>query len=59
VGRIEEKKVDKSVCNERHQGISEDIQEVKATLGEVNRSVRRIEIQLARFSSLPEEKTLG
>jgi hypothetical protein len=53
VARLEDTKVERNVCDERHRGISEDIHEVKTTLTEVNHSVRRIEIQLARMSSRP------
>ncbi len=51
--RLEDTKVERNVCDERHRSISEDIQEVKSTLTEVNQSVRRIEIQLARMSVRP------
>jgi SMC interacting uncharacterized protein involved in chromosome segregation len=51
INQLEDTKVEQGICEERHKGISEDIQEMKKTLTEVNQSLRRIEVQLARVSS--------
>lgn len=54
--RLYDTRVERRVCDERHKGISEDIREIKDTLGEVNQGMRRIEIRLARIPAEPVEK---
>ena len=54
VSGLEDTRVERNLCDERHKSISEDIREMKSTLAEVNQSVRRIEIKLARISSAAE-----